>query len=129
VELSSGNLSKSINDLQNALGEMRKLHPGYIPLVAEELATALERSGEKDKAFQVLHDTEQYLDSLGSGYFVDVWNLDPRLHLARLSRERGDSAAAERIENDLRAQLAMADPDDALAAALHNPKSRRVFTF
>ena len=85
---------------------------------ADQLATALERAGRIDEALETLRKCQTELASQSDSEVVWWHYLDGRWHLARLYRQTGHLAEAEKVESALRAQLKLADPDHSIARAL-----------
>jgi hypothetical protein len=74
-------------------------------------ATALARAGQSDRAADILTTTLETIRAEGIVYPTASHWMPGQLLLARLERQRGNHAAAERLEHDLRALLSQAQPD------------------
>jgi hypothetical protein len=118
IKLAEGDAAGSLPDLRLATNSMRKERGGgYIP-AADHEATALEQNGDLNGAIAVLTDLQDQLAAFGDSSVVHFYNLDARWHLARLYRQTGQMDKAEMIENALRNQLKVADPDHTIAHEL-----------
>jgi hypothetical protein len=95
----------------------KHVHIAYVS-AADHMATALEQSGDINGAITALVDLQEELPALGNNFVVHFYNLDARWHLAQLYRKTGQVDKAEKIENGLRIQLKLADPDVAIVRGL-----------
>ena len=118
IRSAQGDPAGSLPDLRRAMDDLQKqVHIAYIS-AADHMATALEGSGDINGAITVLVDLQEQLPALGSNFVVHYYNLDALWHLARLYRKTGQVDKAEKIENGLRVQLKLADPDVAIVRGL-----------
>lgn len=118
IKLAEGDAAGSLPDLRLATNRWQKqAGGGYIP-AADHEATALEQTGDMYGAIAVLVGLQDQLAAFGDSSVVHFYNLDARWHLARLYRETGQLGKAELVENAVRTQLKLADPDHAIARAL-----------
>ncbi|HVS03497.1 MAG TPA: hypothetical protein VMT16_12060, partial [Thermoanaerobaculia bacterium] len=91
-------------------------------LGAQALAIAYRRLGRDEDALSVLERAvAERARSYPNG--TELW-LDTQLRLARLHRELGNAAEAERLENELRDLMRLADPDFWLVRALERTATR-----
>ncbi|HUP42087.1 MAG TPA: tetratricopeptide repeat protein, partial [Thermoanaerobaculia bacterium] len=91
-------------------------------LAAQALAIAYRRLGRDEDALSVLERAvAERARSYPNG--TELW-LDTQLRLARLHRELGNAAEAERLENELRDLMRQADPDFWLVRALERTAPR-----
>jgi hypothetical protein len=118
ITLAEGDAAGSLPDLRLATNSMQKQpRGGYIP-AADHEASALEQSGDLNGAIAVLTDLQDQLAAYGDSAVVHFYNVDARWHLARLYRQTGKLDKAGIIENALRSQLKLADPDHTVAGEL-----------
>jgi tetratricopeptide (TPR) repeat protein len=118
IRSAEGDPAGSLPDLRRAMDDLQKhVHIAYVS-AADHMATALEQSGDINGAITALVDLQEQLPALGNNFVVHFYNLDARWHLARLYRKTGQVDKAEEIENGLRVQLKLADPDVAIAHGL-----------
>lgn len=118
IRSAEGDPAGSLPDLRRAMDDLQKqVHIAYVS-AADHMATALERSGDTNGAITTLVDLQEQLPALGNNFVVHFYNLDARWHLAQLYRKTGQVDKAEKIENGLRIQLKLADPDVAIVRGL-----------
>jgi len=118
IRSAEGDPAGSLPDLRRAMDDLQKhVHIAYVS-AADHMATALEESGDTNGAITALVDLQEQLPALGNNFVVHFYNLDARWHLARLYRKTGQLDKAEKVENGLRVQLKLADPDVAIVREL-----------
>jgi DNA-binding winged helix-turn-helix (wHTH) protein/tetratricopeptide (TPR) repeat protein len=118
IRSAEGDPAGSLPDLRRAMDDLQKhVHIAYVS-AADHMATALEQSGDINGAITALVDLQEELPALGNNFVVHFYNLDARWHLAQLYRKTGQVDKAEKIENGLRIQLKLADPDVAIVRGL-----------
>jgi DNA-binding winged helix-turn-helix (wHTH) protein/tetratricopeptide (TPR) repeat protein len=118
IRSAEGDPAGSLPELRRAMDDLQKhVHIAYVS-AADHMATALEQSGDINGAITALVDLQEQLPALGNNFVVHFYNLDARWHLARLYRKTGQLDKAEEVENGLRVQLKLADPDVAILREL-----------
>jgi tetratricopeptide (TPR) repeat protein len=95
------------------------------PYTGLSLAKAYVSLGHPEKAIELLEAVESAPVFNERPVFLNLDTYEPRLYLAALYRKAGRSAAAERIEEQIRKYLAIADPDYPLAMKLKAQPSLR----
>ena len=117
IAIARGRSGEAIRQLEECVQGTPRLGKAYVLWGVESLSEALERQGNVDGAIQALEfGSRQKMEALIRGN-TGIWEHNELL-LARLYRQAGRIADAERVENALRAMLAVADTDHPILAAL-----------
>lgn len=118
LKLAEGDFLGSIPDLRAGAGSFGQRHVAPFIIACDRLAAALESLGQIDEAVQTLADCENQLAGWSDREYVTPWNTVARSHLAARYRRIGKATEADAIEDALRGQLKLADPDHPIARAL-----------
>lgn len=118
LKLAEGDFLGSIPDLRAGAASFSQRHTPAFIIACDRLAAALESLGQIDEAVHTLADCENQLAGWSDREYVTPWNMVARWHLAALYRRIGKLTEAEAIEDALRRQLKLADPDHPIARAL-----------
>jgi hypothetical protein len=117
-KLAEGDFLGSIPDLRAGAASFGQRRVDPFMIACDRLAAALQGLGQLDEAVRTLADCENQLAGWSDREYVNPWNTVARWHLAALYRRIGKVTEAEAIEDALRGQLKLADPDHPIARAL-----------
>lgn len=121
--VTEGRFAEAAAQLQQFYDQVRSRRLNSAIGVADELISALERSGDSQKALQVMEETSA-LRGWASGSAGPFWLLNQsRLsaYYHRVGRER----EAGKIDDQLRKLLAVADPDYPILLQLNSTQARQ----
>jgi DNA-binding winged helix-turn-helix (wHTH) protein/tetratricopeptide (TPR) repeat protein len=113
IELARGETARGVTTLEAVLPKAPNM-PGTW-LACEALAGAYRRQGKLSDAARVLQHGPMNPQSNTAGL---AYSMRAQLQLAALERDMGHPADAQRVEDELRKELAFADPDHPILRAL-----------
>jgi tetratricopeptide (TPR) repeat protein len=119
MDLAQGRLPEALNLLQQSFDEDRKSGAPMAQVTGQDLATALEKSGDEVDAVKVLEAVSgmRIRNSPAFGFYGVFW-LRNQARLSAYYHRLGRDQEARKIDDQLRKLLAFADPDHPILQRL-----------
>jgi len=120
MALSEGKFSNAVILLQQTFGELSQTRASFAQITGEDLATALEKSGDEVNAVKVLEKVSAMpmWNSPGLPFYGVFW-LRNQARLSGYYHRLGRNQEARAIDGQLRKLLAVADPDHPILQQLN----------
>ena len=129
VAVTEGRFAAAAALLQQFYDQVRSRRLNSAIPVADQLISALERSGDSQKALQVMEQTSAMRGLSSSGAGAGPFWLLNQARLSAYYRRLGRETEARKIDNQLRKLLVVADADHPILRQLNRQEARPFWAF